>query len=75
MCHPCRAGRRRSAPEVLWFGKYVKRYFREHRVPFKEINIERDPDEARDVVKRTGQTGVPVIKIGAGGSSASTGPP
>jgi glutaredoxin-like YruB-family protein len=43
----------------------AKRYFRERRVPFKEINIERDPDAARDIVRKTGQTGVPVIKIGS----------
>ena len=42
----------------------AKRYFKERGVPFKEINIERDPDAARDIVRRTGQTGVPVIKIG-----------
>jgi glutaredoxin 3 len=30
----------------------------------KEINIERDADAARDIVRKTGQTGVPVIKIG-----------
>ena len=42
----------------------AKRYFRESRVPFKEINLERDPKAARDIVRKTGQTGVPVIKIG-----------
>jgi glutaredoxin 3 len=42
----------------------AKRYFREQRVPFKEVNLERDPEAARDVVRKTGQTGVPVIKIG-----------
>ena len=41
----------------------MKRYFRERRVPFKEVNIERDPDAAREIVRKTGQTGVPVIKI------------
>ncbi len=43
----------------------TKRYFKERRVPFKEVNIERDPDAARDIVRKTGQTGVPVIKIGS----------
>ncbi len=42
----------------------AKRYFTEHRVPFKEIDVERDPKEARDVARKTGQTGVPVIKTG-----------
>ena len=41
----------------------AKRYFRESRVPFKEINLERNPEAARDIVRKTGQTGVPVIKI------------
>ena len=44
--------------------RWAKRYFWERRVPFKEINLERDPKAARDVVRKTGQTGVPVIKIG-----------
>jgi glutaredoxin len=38
--------------------------FRESRVPFKKINLERDPQAARDIVRKTGQAGVPVIKIG-----------
>jgi glutaredoxin 3 len=33
-------------------------------VPFKEINLERNREAARDIVRKTGQTGVPVIKIG-----------
>ena len=43
----------------------TKRYLKERRVPFKEVNIERDPDAAREIVRKTGQTGVPVIKIGS----------
>ncbi len=43
----------------------AKRYLREKGVSFKEINIERDPEAARDLVRKTGQGGVPVIKIGS----------
>ena len=43
----------------------AKRYFKERRVPFKEINVEQDRDAARDIQRKTGQTGVPVIKIGS----------
>ena len=43
----------------------AKRYFKERGVPLKEINVERDQDAARDIVRKTGQTGVPVIKIGS----------
>jgi glutaredoxin 3 len=32
-------------------------------VRFKEVDIERDPKAAQDLVKKTGQMGVPVIKI------------
>ena len=42
----------------------AKKYLKENKVPFKEINIERDQEAARDIVRKTGQTGVPVIKIG-----------
>jgi glutaredoxin 3 len=59
-------------PKVLLFStstcswcRSAKRYFKDRGVPFKEINIERDPDAARDIVRKTGQTGVPVIKIGS----------
>ena len=31
----------------------------------KEVNIERDSKAAQDLVKKTGQMGVPVIKIGS----------
>jgi len=34
-------------------------------MPFKEVNVERDPDAAKDIVRKMGQTGVPVIKIGS----------
>ncbi len=42
----------------------AKRCFTEHRVPFREIDVERDPKAARDIARKTGLTKVPVIKIG-----------
>lgn len=41
----------------------AKAYLRERKVQFREINIERDPQAAKDLVRRTGQMGVPVIEI------------
>ncbi len=32
---------------------------------FREVNVERDASAARTIQKQTGQTGVPVIKIGS----------
>jgi glutaredoxin 3 len=52
-----------STPSCSWC-KRAKRYLRENRVRFKEVDVERDPKAAQDLVKKTGQTGVPVIKIG-----------
>jgi glutaredoxin len=34
-------------------------------VRFKEVDIERDPKAAQDLMKKTAQMGVPVIKIGS----------
>ena len=52
-----------STPSCSWCRR-AKRYFRENRVSFKEVNVEKDADAARDIVRKTGQTGVPVIKVG-----------
>lgn len=52
-----------TTPSCSWCRR-AKKYFRENRVPFKEIDVERDPRAARDLVKKTGQAGVPVVKIG-----------
>jgi glutaredoxin 3 len=52
-----------STPTCSWCRR-AKRYFKEQRVPFKEIDVERDQQAARDIARKTGQTGVPVIKIG-----------
>lgn len=32
-------------------------------MPFKEVNLKRHPDAARDIVRKTAQTGVPMIKV------------
>ena len=42
----------------------AKRYFREHGVKFRDVDVSRDPAAARDMVRRSGQQGVPVIDIG-----------
>ncbi|MGE5138557.1 MAG: glutaredoxin domain-containing protein [Rudaea sp.] len=42
----------------------AKRYFREKGVKFNDVDVTRDPAAARDMVRRSGQQGVPVIDIG-----------
>ena len=41
----------------------AKRYLRKKGIPFKEIDVSRDKAAARDMVRRSGQQGVPVIDI------------
>jgi len=41
----------------------VKRYLQQRGIPFKDIDVSRDPIAARDMVRRSGQQGVPVIDI------------
>ena len=44
--------------------RMAKAYFNQHRVRFTEIDVSRDQRAATDMVRRTGQSGVPVILIG-----------
>jgi glutaredoxin 3 len=46
------------------FCNAAKHYFRQHNVKFRDVDVSRDPAAARDMVRRSGQQGVPVIDIG-----------
>jgi glutaredoxin-like YruB-family protein len=41
----------------------AKQYFRRNKIRFKDVDVSRDQAAARDLVRRTGQMGVPVIDI------------
>ncbi|TVR32556.1 MAG: NrdH-redoxin [Spirochaetaceae bacterium] len=41
----------------------LKQYFREHQVPFTEYNVASDLRKADEMVKKSGQMGVPVVDI------------
>ncbi len=45
------------------FCRAAKQYFIEKKIRFKEIDITKDPRAAKDIQRRTGQMGVPVIII------------
>lgn len=51
-----------TTPTCSWCTR-VKAYLRENRVQFREIDITRDPKAAENLVRKTGQTGVPVVEI------------
>jgi glutaredoxin-like YruB-family protein len=46
------------------FCNLAKKYFREKGIKFNDVDVSRDPAAARDMVRRSGQQGVPVIDIG-----------
>jgi glutaredoxin 3 len=46
------------------FCNAAKHYFRQQRIKFRDVDVSRDPVAARDMVRRSGQQGVPVIDIG-----------
>ncbi len=45
------------------FCNQAKRYFREKSIRFTDVDVSRDQSAARDMMRRTGQMGVPVILI------------
>lgn len=59
-----------SQPKVIIFStptcsfcNHAKRYFKEKNIRFTDVDVSRDQSAARDMMRRTGQMGVPVILI------------
>ena len=46
------------------FCNLAKKYFREKGIKFTDVDVTRDQSAARDMLRRSGQSGVPVIDIG-----------
>ena len=58
-------------PKVIVFSTPIcsycniaKQYFRQQNIRFTDIDVSRDAAAARDMARRSGQMGVPVIDIG-----------
>lgn len=51
-----------STPTCSWCRK-LKSFLREHKVRFKEVDVSRDAVAMRDMVKKSGQRGVPQLWI------------
>lgn len=41
----------------------VKNYLREKKVPYNDYDVGRDPIKANEMVRKSGQMGVPVVDI------------
>lgn len=52
-----------SAPWCA-FCHMAKQYLTSKKIDYKDIDVEQNPDAAREMVAKTGQTGIPVIQIG-----------
>lgn len=51
-----------STPTCSWCNT-IKNYFKEHNIKFRDIDVSRDAKAAEDMVKRSGQQGVPQTTI------------
>jgi len=51
-----------STPSCPWCNK-LKQYLRENNIPFKDIDVSKDMKAAQDMVRSTGQHGVPQANI------------
>jgi len=62
---------KKKQPRVILFTtptcsycKTAKKYFRQQGIRYKTVDVARDQAAARDMVRRSGQQGVPQILIG-----------
>lgn len=62
---------RKKQPRVIVFStptcsfcNMAKKYFKQKGVRFRDVDVSRDRSAAKDMQRRSGQTGVPVIDIG-----------
>ncbi|CUS76616.1 Glutaredoxin-like protein, YruB-family [Candidatus Kryptobacter tengchongensis] len=51
-----------TTPTCPWC-RAAKQYFMQKKIKFTEVDVTRDPRAAKDLIRLTGQTGVPVILI------------
>ena len=51
-----------STPTCPWCAK-VKAFLKEHNVAFTDIDVSKNKSAAEEMVKKSGQMGVPVIDI------------
>lgn len=42
----------------------AKEFFKEHKIEFKEYDVARDVEAREEMIRKSGQLGVPVIDIG-----------
>ncbi|MGC9529483.1 MAG: glutaredoxin family protein [Candidatus Bipolaricaulaceae bacterium] len=51
-----------TTPTCPWC-QAAKRYLEDHGIPFQEVDVASNYEAAMDMVRRSGQQGVPVVEI------------
>ncbi len=51
-----------TTPTCVWC-KTAKKFFEENKIAYKEVDVAADSTKAEEMVRRSGQTSVPVIEI------------
>ena len=51
-----------TTPSCTWCQK-TKEYFKAQNIAFEEIDVSRDRQQAQEMIRKSGQMGVPVIDI------------
>ena len=51
-----------STPGCPWCAK-TKAFLKEHKIAFKDIDVSKDEKAGQEIVKKSGQMGVPVTDI------------
>ncbi|HKZ33717.1 MAG TPA: glutaredoxin family protein [Candidatus Nanoarchaeia archaeon] len=51
-----------STPTCIWCAK-TREFFRKHKVKFTDIDVSSNRKAAEEMVKKSGQMGVPIIDI------------
>ena len=51
-----------TTPTCIWCAR-TKEFFKQNNITYKEINVAGDAKAAKEMIKKSGQIGVPVIDI------------
>ncbi|MHA1852449.1 MAG: glutaredoxin family protein [Candidatus Heimdallarchaeaceae archaeon] len=52
-----------STPACPWCVR-VKDFLKEHNIEFDDINVAEDKEAAMEMIRKSGQMGVPVVEVG-----------
>ena len=51
-----------TTPTCIWCAK-TKEFFKEHKVKYREVDVASNQKAAQEMIKKSGQMGVPVVDI------------